>query len=97
MDDLATLLYNVSYHLVEIGRYVLNFMINRTWRDTFAEHQNGHLPDPDVCPFVDMSAKWFNQEMPREHGMHYVIAALTDQMDSTKWIRSGRYINLNLS
>ena len=51
VDELATLLYNVSYHLVEIGRYVLNFMINRTWRDTFSEHQNGHLPDPDVCPF----------------------------------------------
>jgi len=50
-DEVFTLLYNLSYHLVEMGRYIVNFLIARNWRDTRIEHENGHAPDVEQCPF----------------------------------------------
>jgi len=50
-DEMYTLVYNVTYHVIEIGRYIVNFMVSRVWRDTLAEHKDGHVPDPDNCPY----------------------------------------------
>ncbi len=50
-DELHTLVYNLSYHLIEIGRYVVNFMVSRAWRDTLTEHQDGHAINPTFCPY----------------------------------------------
>jgi len=50
-DDIATLIYNVSFHVIEIGRYIVNFLVSRTWHDAYLEHQEGHVPDPDQCAF----------------------------------------------
>ena len=50
-EEVFTLLYNLSYHLVEMGRYIVNFLIARNWRDTRIEHEKGHAPDVDQCPF----------------------------------------------
>ena len=50
-DEVYTLVYNVTYHVIEIGRYIVNFMVSRAWRDTLAEHKDGHAPDPDNCPY----------------------------------------------
>ncbi len=50
-DEMYTLVYNVAYHVIEIGRYLVNFMVSRAWRDTLAEHKDGHAPDPDNCPY----------------------------------------------
>ena len=36
-DEVYTLVYNVTYHVIEIGRYIVNFMVSRAWRDTLAE------------------------------------------------------------
>ena len=50
-DEVYTLVYNVSYHVIEIGRYLVNFMVSRGWRDTLAEHQREDAPDPAHCPY----------------------------------------------
>jgi hypothetical protein len=50
-DELSALIYNLSYHAFEFGRYIVNFMVSRGWRDGYDEHRNGHAADPNKCYF----------------------------------------------
>ena len=50
-DKIFTLLYKLSYHLIEMGRYIVNFLIARNWHDTRIDHESGHAPDVEQCPF----------------------------------------------
>jgi len=50
-EEVFTLLYNLSYHLVDMSRYIVNFLIARNWRDIRIEHEKGHATDIEQCPF----------------------------------------------
>ena len=50
-EDFVGFLSDVSYHLIEIGRYLVHYMMRRAMGDTLLEHRNGHVPDPYNCPY----------------------------------------------
>ena len=50
-EEFVAFLTDVSFHIIEIGRHLIRYMMRRTMGDTLIEHRNGHVPDPSYCPY----------------------------------------------
>ena len=51
VEEIQSFLYNLTYHLFESGRELVNMMIRRAWRNTLEEHNLKHTPDVNNCPY----------------------------------------------
>ena len=50
-EEFVGFMSDISYHVIQIGRFLAGYMMRREMSETMLAHSNGHTPDPYNCAF----------------------------------------------